>query len=249
MNTIAFLIPCTSKNKDKWKCMKDTYLYNLTLKTFLYTQSQDFKYIFYIGYDKDDRIYGNEAEQDTIKIFEKVFKNVSFDFVSMEDIQKGHLTAMWNRLFEKAYNENCHYFFQCGDDIRFQTKDWAKDCVSALKKNNDIGLAGPINNNNAILTQGMVSRKHMDIFGYFFPPEIINWCCDDWYNIVYSPKHLFPLSDHYCSNEGGEPRYNINNDINFLTNDQVFQYKIKKLRDFTEKLAFEHRNKIESFIS
>ena len=33
--------------------------------------------------------------------------------------------------------------------------------------NNDLGLAGPINNNNRILTQAFVSRKHMEIFGWF----------------------------------------------------------------------------------
>ena len=244
---IAFLIPSTSKNKDDWETMKDTYLYKLTLKSFLYTQDKEFDYVFYIGYDKNDRIYANEVEQDTIKKFEKVFKNVSFQFISMEGIKKGHLTVMWNRLFEKSYNDNCTYFFQCGDDIKFQTKNWIKNCINTLKSHQNIGLTGPINNNNRILTQCMVSRKHMEIFGYFFPPEIINWCCDDWYNIVYSPDDFYPLSNHYCSNEGGEPRYNINNDTNFLKNQQVFQEKLKSLREFTEKLAVDQRKKIKDF--
>lgn len=231
---IAFLIPCTSNNKSEWESIKDTYLYNLTLKTFLYTQSKDFKYIFYIGYDKDDRIFGNEMERETIKRFQKVFKNVSFEFISMEGIKKGHLTAMWNRLFEKAYNENCDYFFQCGDDIHFQTEGWIKDCVLVLKENNDFGLAGPINNNVLILTQAFVSRRHMEVFGFFFPEEIINWCCDDWYNEVYAPTHLFPLRSHYCSNEGGAPRYTINNDPTYeadMTNKTV------RLRQETSVIA------------
>ena len=96
-----------------------------------------------------------------------------------------------------------------------------------LKEHDDIGLAGPINNNSAILTQAFVSRKHMDIFGWFFPEEIINWCCDDWYNHVYRPNYFYPLRQHFCSNEGGEPRYMINNDV-FYNNDGV--NKTHKLR-------------------
>ena len=59
-------------------------------------------------------------------------------------------------------------------------------------------------------TQTFVSRKHMEIFGYMFPEEIKNWCCDDWYNMIYTPSHFFPLTQHYCSNDGGAPRYIVN---------------------------------------
>ena len=34
---------------------------------------------------------------------------------------------MWNHLFHNAYEDNCDYFFQCGDDIMFTTKNWVKD--------------------------------------------------------------------------------------------------------------------------
>ena len=30
----------------------------------------------------------------------------------MKNIKKGHLTVMWNVLFQKAYDEGCEYFFQ-----------------------------------------------------------------------------------------------------------------------------------------
>jgi hypothetical protein len=113
-----------------------------------------------------------------------------------------------------------------------------------LKENDDIGLTGPINNNPRILTQAFVSRKHMDIFGEFFPETIVNWCCDDWYNMVYSPDLLFPLSQHYCSNEGGEPRYTINDDVNF-SNDA--SRKLDALRDSTRELALKDKEKIRSY--
>ena len=129
----------------------------------------------------------------------------------------------------KAYDEQCEYFFQCGDDIYFTTKGWVNDSIKMLQDNKDIGLTGPINNNNRILTQAFVSRKHMEIFGWFFPEEIINWCCDDWYNWVYQPNHFYPLNNHYCSNLGGEPRYDIDNrkEFRIMMNDNLRQLREK----------------------
>ena len=54
----------------------------------------------------------------------------------------------------------------------------------------------------------------MELFGYYFPPEIINWFCDDWINEVYRGiNHFYPLQKHLCINIGGQPRYDINNTI------------------------------------
>jgi hypothetical protein len=241
---IALLIPCTSKNRDNWKSMKDTYLYNFSLKTFLYTYDSEHEYCFYIGYDKDDRIFSNKKEQDIIHRFSNVFKNVSFQFIEL-NVEKGFLTKMWNILFKKAYDDNYDYFYQTGDDINFKTKGWVNECIHKLKEHNNVGLTGPLNNNARILTQAMVSRKHMDIFGWFFPEEIKNWCCDDWYNMVYSPKYLYVLKNHYCSNDGGQPRYVINNDIHYT---KKINENTIKLRNFTFQLASKHKKFIENFL-
>ena len=189
---IGLLILSTSNKRDNWTSIKDSYLFNLTLKTFLLSQNKEHSYIFYIGIDVGDRIFDTAGEQEEIRKFSKVFKNVEFKFIRMEGIAKGHVTVMWNKLFKQAYEENCDYFFQCGDDINFKTKNWINDCIAALQKNKGVGITGPINNNPRILTQAFVSRRHMEIFGWFFPEQIINWCCDDWYNSVYKPDNFFP---------------------------------------------------------
>ncbi len=241
---VGLLIPCTSNKRD-WKNIKESYLYNLTLKTFLLTQDKEHEYIFYIGIDKNDVIFDNEKNQNEIKRLSKVFNNVSFEFIVFENIKKGHVTKMWNILFQKAYDNNCDYFYQCGDDILFVSKNWINDCIKTLKNNNDIGLTGPINNNSRILTQAFVSKKHMQIFGWFFPEEIINWCCDDWYNWVYQPDNFFPLKNHFCSNQGGEPRYIINNNTEFLKNNEIAQRNVNELRKNTMNLALKHRKWIK----
>ena len=101
-------------------------------------------------------------------------------------------------------------------------------CEEILKKYDGIGLTGPINNNNRILTQSFVSRKHMEIFGFYFPEELINWGIDDWYNYVYQPNYFYPLKNHFCSNDGGAPRYDIDGDPEFMNDYQRNVYNLRK---------------------
>ena len=43
---IALLIQCTSKERDTWNTMKDTYLNDLSVKHFLLTQDKEHEYVF-----------------------------------------------------------------------------------------------------------------------------------------------------------------------------------------------------------
>jgi hypothetical protein len=245
---IGLLIPTTTNKRDEWTTVKDTYLYTILINSFIVKCDKEHDYTFYIGYDKGDRIFSQKTERDKITNLSKVFKYIKFDFTEFENIQKGHVTVMWNQLFKKAYDEGCDYFFQTGDDVKFLTNGWVNDCIKTLQAHNDVGLTGPINNNPRILTQSFVSRKHMDIFGFYMPEEILNWGCDDWYNQVYKPSHFFPLIKHFASNDGGEPRYVINNDNDFTKCDQ-FHGKLYKLRKDTEKMAIKDRMKLISYLS
>ena len=211
---IAIIIPCTSNGRE-WATFKETYLFNLTLKHFLLTYDNEHMYTFYLGIDRNDKVFDDKNIQREIVRFLSVMKNISVKFIYLDDAAKGHLTKMWNILFEMAYKEDNEYFFQCGDDIVFKTKGWVNDCIKILQQHDNLGLVGPINNNMRLLTQCFVSKKHYEIFGFFFPNEIVNWCCDDWINDVYKPDLFFPLKNHFCSNDGGKPRYLINNDHEF----------------------------------
>ena len=233
---IAILIPSTSKGRDEWKDAKDTYLYKHTFKTLLLTYDDEHEYRFYIGIDRGDRIYDNPAVKLYFEKMASIMKNTSIEFMYMTDIKKGHLTVMWNRLFDKAFDDGHDYFFQCGDDIVFETKGWINESIRTLEASDGIGMTGPINNNPRILTQSFVSRRHMELFGYYFPPEIINWCCDDWINDVYKRvNHFYPLQEHRCNNVGGAPRYDINNDPFFVTS--KFQDRLSKLRIFATRIS------------
>ena len=238
---IGILVPCTSKGRD-WTTMRDTYLFHYTLKTFLATCCPGHDYIFYIGYDHDDPLFSNTSEQNYLRIFEKMYP-VLFEFIVLHE-PPGYLTRMWNRLFQSAYEDGCDYFYQCGDDIFFQTRRWITDSIEVLQAHGDIGLTGP-DNQTRILTQAFVSRKHMEIFGKFFPESIVNWGCDDWYNWVYE-DYLYPLNGHTCTNEGGKPRYVINHDESI---DEDRTRSLRELRGQVFRLAIRDREKIENYLN
>jgi hypothetical protein len=117
---IGILIPSTSHGRN-WTSYKESYLFSLTLKTFLLTYDKEHEYIFYIGVDRGDPIYDNPEQISHFKRFIGIMKNTTITFLKMDGIAKGHLTVMWNRLCDLAYSEGCDYFFQCGDDICFRT--------------------------------------------------------------------------------------------------------------------------------
>jgi hypothetical protein len=218
------------------------------MKTFGITHDKEHEYTFYIGIDRGDPIYDKSDVKEYLEKLAKIL-NANIDFIYMDGITKGHLTVMWNRLFTKAYEDGNDYFFQCGDDISFETHGWVNACIAVLQASNDVGMSGPINNNSRILTQSFVSRKHMELFGYYFPEEIINWCCDDWINEVYIKINKFyPLNTHYCVNLGGQPRYYINNDAKFKSSNLHFTKSLDKLRKNTSIIAMRDVEKLKPLL-
>ena len=212
---------CLPSRNVNCKQYNETFLYKLLLKSFIHTQCKQYNYIFCVVIDDDDIVYSNKEELNKIIQFVNLIDNIEIKFISSNGIQKGHVTAMWNRSFEYAYKLGCDYFYQCGDDIEFMDKGWVSECIKQLQSQNDLGVVGPLDwqrelfrkqmypqSCKFLLTQTFVSRKHMEIFGFYFPPEIINWYCDDWITKVYQEKNLLiSIQSHRIINKGGPPRY------------------------------------------
>ena len=233
---IAFLIPSTTKNRP-WKKMEETYLYTVFGESFLNTLSDDIDYSIYINIDDDDPIYSKKGEKEKFERF--IGEKAKIKWIDDGQVQKGFLTLMWNYLFEKALEDNNEYFYQCGDDIWFEDKDWIKECIVQMKKQNDIGICGPINPPNyRILTQTFVSRKHYEIFQCYFPVQIKNWWCDDWINFVYYPQYVTKLKKTNAANKGGEPRYVRPNETVNL-----------KYKSICLKLVKKGKNRLNSYIT
>ena len=190
MKSIAFLIPSTTKNRNYWKTIEETYLYRLQK---IYTQ---YKITYFIGYDKDDRIYSKEEERN------------KFEANWIEcDFEKGNVVAIWNHLFEISHSK-FDYYWIVGDDIKYPNYpiDIFKPLCQSLDKNNGIGIAGVYNGNpNLPMTQFLITDKHYDIFKFVFPKELTNWFCDNWMLELYK-NHTF-YHQISAPNTGGQPRY------------------------------------------
>jgi hypothetical protein len=153
--------------------------------------------------------------------------------------EKGDVVSMWNFLCKEAYNDETNdYFIQLGDDIYFNKHGWVENCINMLQKNGDFGMTGPVNTNGekTILTQSMVSRKHYDLFGFYYPPEFKNWFSDTWMNKIYEPEYVYKDKEYTCINLGGNPRY-----------DPDIDWRHSKNCEFREIIARD-RKKIEDFI-
>jgi len=192
---VAFCIPTTSAKRD-WKTMQETFLLQ-----FNDIQTQH-EITYFIGYDKGDPLFSIPENQNQFKA----------NWVEC-DFEKGHVTAIWNKLYKQALaKQEFDYFWLAGDDIAYAEEDWLDLLTIELSKTEGIGIAGVYNGNpNLPMTQFLVSKRHYDLFKFAYPPEIKNWYCDDWITEVYPSKYVHFRPDIECLNSGGEPRYKPDN--------------------------------------
>ena len=197
---IAFLIPIKIGKLDF-----NSKIYNL-LNNFFVNKDDKYNYNFYLGFNHNDKCLEHKG------IFDK-FNSENFSVNIKEfsnNIKPGHLTKMWNELFYLSYKGN-DYFYQLGDDILFDNYNFIDEYIKVLNNMNNIGVTGYLtkNGNNKILTQSFVSKKHFEIFGYYFPETIINWCCDNWINDVYKKFNLSKPLEKKIINSSDSERYII----------------------------------------
>ena len=59
---IGILIPTTTTGRN-WKDVKETYLYNIFMKSFMNTYNKEYNYTIYLGIDDSDRLFSKENEK------------------------------------------------------------------------------------------------------------------------------------------------------------------------------------------
>lgn len=212
---VSILIPVCSRNQT-YSCFEDTPFMKKFYPSFLATKSSSFTYNIYIGYDDDDTFYVENIAK---------FKPITENLFCLSGCQHAPAKA-WNILAEKAYSTS-DYLFQIGDDVILETTGWTERFIERLLSNNNIGVVGPCNlinynqRKNAdrlfVIENAFVSKKHLEIFGYFFHPSIKNWYCDDWITRIYDPYFSEIQLNFTCSNTIVDARYKIETPHNFYT--------------------------------
>lgn len=212
---IAFLVPSTSNGKD-WKNFRDSYL-NQILFPSITKLSNSFEIEVYIGYDHDDRIYSNVSLPET-------YDNLKLKYFPFDSTFKGKPTHIWNYLAKRCIADGHEYMQVCGDDISFDFRtEWLGLFIKELKKKDNFGYISGWSNNDNIPTQFLFHKKHYELFGFIFPPQIHNWFCDDFIFGLYGQKGMWNKTYRHL-NIGGEPRYTPRDDK------QLCQLLIKRYR-------------------
>ena len=171
------------------------------LPTFCRTASKRFTYKFYLAYDSIDRLFANQRLRDA---FQRQFDSVttsgscrerSIIVFNMSFVQCDHAgkpTWAQNDAMLEAYIDHVDYFYRVNDDTKMVTGNWTEKFISTLKSHDPpcIGVVGPnhIGGNMGIMTYDFVHRKHVDIFGFYYPRLFTDWWGDNWMTRVYKPN-------------------------------------------------------------
>lgn len=206
MKKVAFCVPSTT-NKREWSQINETDLWSVLLTQLEDKTPTDCEICLYIGFDHDDKVFSQLEQRMKANA---IFKNFQIKWIEFTDLEKGHVTTIWNGLAKKAIDDGYEYLKILGDDISLPNdKGWLSCFINKLKKNQNIGYVSGWSNNNSIPTQFLLHKTHYDIFGFIYPEEIKNWGCDNWLHEVYPNRYGLWLKNYQLLNVGGEPRYDI----------------------------------------
>jgi hypothetical protein len=197
---IGLIIPTTSKKRD-YKKVEDIDFFKVFMKNFLKTYDDKYNFTIYLGYDDDDKFYLENI--DDIKNHFNIItenKNVNLKMKKLSGLG-GKLGKIWSKLAQDAFDDNCDYLYQIGDDVMIINSKWEDEFIKKLQSMKNIGVVGPYDiNNSSILTQSFVHKSHLKIFKTYFPVEIINWYIDDWITKVYKPNNSHRIDSQKVKN-------------------------------------------------
>lgn len=227
---IVFIIPSTSRNmnyNDINSCSLIKKLYASLAKLNIS------KYKFIIGFDDDDVFYNENIELLKTKFPE------NFHFHFFNNYDKSYVCIV-NQLSNVAIqNYNAEYLYVFADDLDVYQLDFITDFINYFKENNNLCLGWGIDKGNTrICTHPFVNKKHVEILGYFYPPSIKNWFCDDWITKLYTKLgKVIKSKEFVIENEARSPRYDIVNiDKNIL--EELVDIDVNKIKKFDKNPLF-----------
>ncbi len=213
-NKVVFIIPSTSRN------MNYANVESCSLLKILYSSLQKLdlskRYTFLIGTDDDDDFYNKNTEAIKAKLPE------NFHFHKLNNFDKSYVCIV-NQLADIAMQKyNAQYVYVFADDLEVYELDFIeRDFIPYFKANGDSCLGWGVDKTNmALCTHPFVNKKHIEKLGYFYPPAIKNWFCDDWIHRLYEKLNKIIKSKNAVIK-------------NVLDADNVKRYEISKINEDT----------------
>ena len=184
---VVFIIPSTSRNmnyKDVASCSLMNILYESLKKLDIS------KYKFIIGIDDDDEFYNKNIDE------LKATLPDNFHFHFLNNYDKSYVCIV-NQLADIAIKQyDAEYLYVFADDLNVYELDYINTFIDWFKKHENLGLGWGIDEgNHRICTHPFLSKKHVNMLGYFYPSAIKNWYCDDWVTLLYEKLNRIVKSD------------------------------------------------------
>ena len=207
------------------------------LPSFCKTSSNGYQYHFYTAFDQDDPYLSEEKYLRAVHArFTELVKdlctkssNYSLHFVLCSHSKNP--TWAQNDAMMEAYLDNMEYFYRVNDDTQMLSPGWSETFISTLGDFNppNVGVVGPLHKggNEAIMTYDFVHKRHIDIFGYYYPRVFTDWWADDWMSEVYGADRTIKLpSVRLMHTQEAGQRYKVQ-----WNNHHLVQYQIKDDKD------------------
>ena len=195
--------------KTKWTKLSDMALLTTFLPSLLRTIEPGYLYGVYLGYDQGDPLLDRPGvELEMQRLWNTSL--VSLKMFRYNDTAHHNVWAV-NYISKEAYLDGYDYFFRVNDDSEFLAPDWTSRLVEALQRNENFGAAGILDDANPrIWTHSIVSRIHLEIFGFHFPFSFGNYWSDDWITEAYTKRFGLWIYDISIKHHLHAERYNIN---------------------------------------
>ena len=87
-----------------------------------------------------------------------------------------------------AYMSGMDYYYRVNDDTVMISPGWVKRFTHYYEsKMGAVGIMGPTHAGDKaeILTYDFANRKHIEIFGFYYPRLFRDWFADNWITDVY----------------------------------------------------------------
>ena len=170
MTKVAFLVPATT-NRREWKESMETDLYSILCQSLRLAPPLNIELTVFVGYDHDDSIYS--VVENRLK-FNAVFHEFKIEWFEFDESYKGKPTRIWNSLGDIAVNQGFEWLKALGSDIAMpKDRVWLGKMINDLKKSKKVGIAaGDSGNPELPMTQFLIHKTHIQIFGFIFPPQI-----------------------------------------------------------------------------
>lgn len=186
---------CVSvENNGEHPVIAQSPFFDVLLKSFLRTTTTNadgqLDFHFYIGFHNDST-YDHQPPS-AFNQFTAEFRRLIGDRpIGLHAFRYPFLSPLvdrsrlYNLLMDDAYREGCDYLYQMNDDTLLLDNGWASELTNCLSKNDGLGGASMEELGSTRRVTAMIHRRHIDIFGSYWPVKYIDWDNEWWIEQVY----------------------------------------------------------------